>query len=256
MFHKIIKHIFIGAVIAGGVVYAQGEVEGKGHSLGMESSIDKFTIQEHNNTRFKFKTTTIESSPAQWKPKEKVLYTEKIVVERKSGCETSENYVIFSNKDLFRIPKQVKRALVDNKIKINEDTICIDKNTMYYSLKEIMSQNEERIIIYQSKGDWTIEMSKVFPGIAISKEDMFAQCSVIEVNRGEVLGKDRVIAHTRCKHEFKNGDTKQVDWFIGEGIGIYKFILTSEFPQSKKLAKIYIRSEMVKIEQVVVPPLD
>ncbi len=51
-------------------------------------------------------------------------------------------------------------------------------------------------------------------------------CHFVSLFKEKILGKTRELIHTQCTYEIEKDVINSDDWFIAEGVGLYKAIMT------------------------------
>ncbi len=179
--------------------------------------LTKFLPFENNATKYIYKTTTINEGPTIGKMKSKNIYTEKIVTSKNNNCIFTDNYTLFDEEDISQMPTVMKKHIKNNKIKGISEQLCVNKNKIYFN---------NSITLYQRNNNWTVEVQAVFADG--QEKTIEAECNFISLSKEIILGKRKEVIHTQCKYEIEKREINTIDWFMAEGLGLYKIIMTTD----------------------------
>ncbi len=181
------------------------------------TNLTKFLPSGSNATRYSYKTTSSHKSLESGVIKGKNQYAEKVITSRDDNCVFMDHYTLLDEEDLSHIPDNAKKYIVDGKMKGITEQLCADEDKIYYHSSPIL---------YDKRGDWTMELHNV---LASGEEKIIeSKCHFVSLSKENILEKTREVIHTQCTYEIERDVVNSDDWFIAEGVGLYKIVMTMD----------------------------
>jgi hypothetical protein len=178
------------------------------------ANLVKFLPSEKNATKYIYKTTISHEFESSGIKKSRNEYSKKIITSKNDSCVFTDEYPFFDEKDTPTMSQNIKRYIVNGKIKGISEKICAGKDKIYY---------KDLPVIYQQKKNWTMELHPV--NIKLTKQIITAECHFISLSEEKIFKKTREVIHTQCIYKDEKDSTFTDDWFIAEKLGVYKRII-------------------------------
>jgi len=205
--NKIIFYIFIALLMLPGCEKKQMP----------QMDLRAFLPLESNAKKYIYKIMTKNESSSHGKSMGKYFYQERVVTSRDHACVYMDEYVIFDEQDMSQMSDGLKNEIKENKLANGSLKFCADSERIFY---------DGYLVLYQDNGDWVVEV-EWNPATGEEKK-IQAKCHFISLFNEIVLGKKRNVIHTQCQYEIYSGVSNSDDWFIAEGLGLYKHIMTMD----------------------------
>ncbi len=149
--------------------------------------------------------------------KSKDMYEEKNIHKRVDNCVDIDTYTRFYAEDISGMPKVLKQQVQDGKLYNGSIGFCTDHEKIFY---------RDGTILYQAGKDWSMEIQSV--SASEKEKTIQADCHFIALSDDVIMGERRKVLHTQCQYEIAEHITESIDWFLAEGVGLYKIVMTMD----------------------------
>ena len=179
-------------------------------------NLKEFLPLDSNATKYTYEIIVANDVPKNGKINSKIFYKEIDITSRNNDCISISEYMIFDKQDVAQMPDGLKEEIKDNRLANGSTKICANNERISY---------EDGTILYQQDEDWTMEVE--FDLSSGEEETTQAKCRFVSLSSKVIFDKKRRVIHSQCQYEVDHGMKEKIDWFLLEGLGLYKTIMTT-----------------------------
>ena len=182
----------------------------------VDINLDDF-LSPTSNQVFKYKMSMQNSNQFSGTTNMDDKYIEKVGNKIENYCLNIKSYLLFDNNDLNQMPKDMQEMVKNNNFRTEyiSEQLC--------STNGILILNE--MAIYKNSNNWNNELQiEEFDINNIQKTTtVLSSCNLVEISEKLLFDKKRKVIHSQCNWKY-DGDTYKFEYFIAEGLGLYKSV--------------------------------
>lgn len=188
---------------------------------------------------FKYKVSTRNSSKRSGTTNMPDKFIEKVGSGVKKNCLTIKSYTLFKSKDLKKLPKSMQNIVKNNDFRLENipEKLCITNDNLLLNEMPIYKEsNIWRNEVHIEEFDTSSNTQK--------KKKIQASCDLVKVSKKQLFDKERIVIHTQCDWT-NNGSTNKFDYFIAQGLGLYKSTHTSIYKKTGSKSVIIVALDKI-----------
>lgn len=145
-------------------------------------------------------------------------YIEKVGNKIENHCLNIKSYLLFNSNDLKQMPKGMQEIVKNNNFRVENisEQLCSNNDTLMLN----------EMVIYKNSNNWNneLQIEEFDTNNNIQKTiTILSSCNLIEISERLLFDKKRKVIHSQCSWK-NNGSTYKLEYFIAEGLGLYKSV--------------------------------
>jgi len=161
-------------------------------------------------------------------------YIEKSGNKIANHCVNIKSYLLFNSNDLKQMPQSMQEIVKKQHFRVENtsEQLC--------SKNGILTLNE--MVIYKNSNNWEnkLQAKEFNTKNNIQKtRTVVSSCTLVDISEKLLFDKKRKVIHSQCSWNY-NGSRNKIEYFIAEGLGLYKLIHSSSYrePESKSIMTV------------------